>query len=46
MQVTSEAFAESSLREAVATFHRFSKISGLTLNQGKTQVMFYLSRRG
>ena len=32
-------YQEKSLREAVAMFHRFSKISGLTLNQGKTQVM-------
>ena len=32
-------YQESSLREAVATFNRFSEISGLTLNQGKTQVM-------
>ena len=32
-------YKESSLREAVAMFQSFSKISGLTLNQGKTQVM-------
>ena len=32
-------YKESSLREAVAMFQNFSKISGLTLNQGKTQVM-------
>ena len=32
-------YQESSLREAVATFHRFSELSGLSLNQGKTQVM-------
>ena len=32
-------YQEASLREAVSMFHRFSRISGLTLNQGKTQVM-------
>ena len=32
-------YKESSLREAVATIDKFGDISGLTINQGKTQVM-------
>ena len=32
-------YKETSLREAITMFNNFSKISGLTLNQGKTQVM-------
>jgi len=32
-------YKESSIREAVATIERFSKISGLRINTSKTQVM-------
>ena len=32
-------YKESSIREAVATIEKFSKISGLRINTGKTQVM-------
>ena len=32
-------YKDSSIREAVATIERFSKISGLNINTGKTQVM-------
>ena len=39
-------YNEDSLRTAVAIFKKFSKISGLTLNQGKTQVMIIGKQAG